>query len=114
MPTLVYLTYLPFLVPLDCVAMAGQSVGCQVILRYLAQLPPDKRVGGFLATGCWLTVDYKTKATRSPGIEALLQKDKELLDPWLDYSDIDFKVGRGTSSPGCWGRNDQDVVGSED
>lgn len=35
----------------------GHSVGCQALLRALAELPPGRRVAGMLAVAGWWTVD---------------------------------------------------------
>lgn len=73
----------------------GQSIGCQIIMRYLARLPPDTKVGGFLAVGCWLTLDYKTRRRRSRAIDELIEENWSTFQGWMDYSSIDFPVSNG-------------------
>jgi pimeloyl-ACP methyl ester carboxylesterase len=75
--------------------MTGQSIGCQVILRYLAQLPAEARVGGFLAVGCWLTLDKRTRRRRSFAIDKLLDQHWAEFQPWLAPGSIDFEVRGG-------------------
>ena len=57
----------------------GHSIGCQTILRYLENLPADKKVGGAVFVAGWFTLmNLKT------------DEEKEIAQPWLETL-IDFK-----------------------
>jgi hypothetical protein len=57
----------------------GHSIGCQAILRYLASLPADKKVGGAVFVAGWFTLmNLQTEA------------EKEIAKPWLE-TPIDFE-----------------------
>ena len=62
----------------------GHSIGCQTILRYLEQLPPEIKVGKVLFVGGW--VNLTSKATED-------KNSKNLAKPWLKKS-IDWKKVR--------------------
>ncbi len=49
-------------------------------------------MGGFLAVGCWMYLDYTTKRRRSTAIEELIQDEWEGFQRWMDYKDVDFEV----------------------
>lgn len=50
----------------------GHSIGCQTILRYLENLPVDKKVGGVAFVAGWFTLmNLKT------------DEEKEIAKPWL-------------------------------
>ena len=57
----------------------GHSVGCQTILRYLQNLPADKKVGGAVFVAGWLKL-----------VNLETEEEKEIAKPWLETS-IDFK-----------------------
>lgn len=63
-------------------------------MRYLAQLPAETRVGGFLALGCWLSLDFETEQKRSDALERLVREDWDNFQRWTDRSTIDFQVSR--------------------
>jgi hypothetical protein len=50
-------------------------------------------VGGFLAVGCWMYLDFKTKRRRSTAIDELIQDEWEGFQRWMDYKGVDFEVG---------------------
>lgn len=52
------------------------------------------QVGGFLAVGCWMFLDYTTKRRRSSAIDELIQDEWEGFQRWMDYKDLDFEVRR--------------------
>jgi uncharacterized protein len=54
--------------PAPSTVLLGHSVGCQAVIRYLATLPPGRRVGGALLVAGWWEVD----------------KPWESLVPWLE------------------------------
>lgn len=47
----------------------GHSIGCQAILRYIEQLPADKKVGGILLVAPFLELDEDAKKVLRPWIE---------------------------------------------
>ena len=59
----------------------GHSVGCQTILRYLEQLPPEIKVGGVLLVAGW--VNLTPKVTADP-------ESKRVATPWLK-TPLDWK-----------------------
>ncbi len=65
----------------------GHSVGCQTVLRYLATLPPDTKVGGVVLVAPWLTL--KPEATEDEGSKAVAK-------PWLETPVEWKKVRRRT------------------
>jgi predicted alpha/beta hydrolase family esterase len=59
--------------PEGCV-LVGHSVGSRAVLHYLARLPEDRRVRGFLSVAGWWTIDEPWLALR-PWIERPLDVD---------------------------------------
>ncbi|TFJ80084.1 hypothetical protein NSK_008642 [Nannochloropsis salina CCMP1776] len=71
----------------------GQSIGCLVILRYLACLPPGFKIGGCLFVGCWLSLDHTTQRRRSPAIDDLIRTEWDTFkEGWMNHNDVDFAV----------------------
>lgn len=58
----------------------GHSVGCQTVLRYLEQLPPEAKVGGvvLIAPWFWLTLENLDE-----------EEDPAIAKPWIE-TPIDF------------------------
>lgn len=52
------------------------------------------QVGGFLAVGCWMHLDYTTRRRRSSAIDSLIQDEWEGFQRWMEYKDVDFAVRR--------------------
>ena len=65
--------------PDENIFFVGHSIGCQTVLRYLENLPVDKKVGGAVFVAGWFTLmNLKT------------DEEKEIAKPWLD-TPIDFE-----------------------
>lgn len=64
------------------VLFLGHSIGCQTILRYLEELPIDKKIGGCIFVAGWLNL-----------LDAAYEEedDKEIAKPWLE-TPINFKI----------------------
>lgn len=58
--------------------IVAHSIGCQAVLRYLAQLPSSIKIGGVVCVGGWFTLK---------GLET--DEEKALAKPWLE-TPIDF------------------------
>src|SRR3989338_4635783 len=56
----------------------GHSIACQAILRYLEQLPLEKKIGGVVFVAPWLVLK---------GLEG--EEEKAIVKPWLE-TPIDF------------------------
>jgi len=57
----------------------GHSIGCQTILRYLENLPVDKKVGGAIFVAGWFTL-----------MNLETDEEKEIAKSWLE-TPIDFE-----------------------
>ena len=68
--------------PNEDVFLIGHSIGCQTILRYLADLSGTEKVGGAVFVAGWFTLT---------GLETL--EEEELAKPWIDKP-IDFEKVR--------------------
>ncbi len=73
-------------VPDEHAILVGHSVGCQAILRYLASLPPDRKVKGTILIAPWMTLDEKTM--KKEGREA-----RAIAKPWIE-TPLDFPAAR--------------------
>ena len=51
----------------------GHSIGCQTILRYLENLPPDKKIGGAIFVAGWFTL-----------MNLETEEEKEIAKLWLE------------------------------
>jgi len=60
----------------------GHSIGCQAILRYLAVLPGDQKIGGAVFVAGWFDLI---------GLET--EEEKEMAKPWLE-TPIDLEIAR--------------------
>ncbi|MDP1706429.1 MAG: alpha/beta hydrolase [bacterium] len=60
----------------------GHSVGCQAILRYLAILPVDQKIGGAVFVAGWFKLI---------GLET--DEEKEIAKPWLE-TPFDLEIAR--------------------
>lgn len=56
----------------------GHSIGCQTILHYLQDLPPEEKAGGAVFVAGWLS------------LKELTEEEKEIAEPWLN-SQINFE-----------------------
>jgi len=81
----------------------GHSIGCQAIMRYLAQLPPRTKVGGLIFVAGWLKLqnleDDDAEAIAKPWLETPIdfskvkEKTKNIIvilsnnDPYVDYKE---------------------------
>ena|SRR4030042_501921 len=57
----------------------GHSIGCQAILRYLENLPADKKIGGAIFVAGWFTL-----------MNLETDEEKEIASPWIE-TPIDFE-----------------------
>lgn len=77
----VWVLYLAQLIgePDENTILFGHSIGTQTILRYLAELPGGKRVGGAVLLAPW--VHLTDAAYETP-------EDREIAKPWLDRKSV--------------------------
>lgn len=68
--------------PGEDVTLIGHSIGCQAILRYVAALPAESRVGRMVLVAPWMELDEET--VREEGAEV-----REIARPWTE-TPIDF------------------------
>jgi uncharacterized protein len=65
----------------------GHSIGCQAIMRYLEQLPQNKRIGGAVFVAGWFELD---------NLES--EEEKSIAKQWLekpiDFSKLKDKLGK--------------------
>jgi len=66
----------------------GQSIGNQIIIRYLASLPDGSRTGGLMAVAAWISLQAKTNEPREAWIDEFMAKHAAALAPYLDHSNI--------------------------
>jgi predicted alpha/beta hydrolase family esterase len=66
----------------------GQSVGNQIIMKYLSSLPEGSRTGGFFAVAAWIVLQAAPKEPRDAWINDFMQKNAAGLAPYLDYSAV--------------------------
>lgn len=66
----------------------GQSIGNQIIVRYLASLPEGSRTGGHFGVAAWVVLQAKTKDSREAWIDEFMEKHATALAPYLDYNNI--------------------------
>lgn len=62
--------------------LVGHSIGCQAVLRYLAQTSPETRVAGIVLVAPWMELDAQTIKEEGPEVEAMAA-------PWMQ-TPIDF------------------------
>ncbi|MFA5048024.1 MAG: alpha/beta hydrolase [Patescibacteria group bacterium] len=81
-----WVPYLSSIVPKpnEDIFLIGHSIGCQTILRYLANLSETQKVGGAVFVAGWFTLT---------GLET--PEEEELAKPWLDEP-IDFEKVRSS------------------
>eukprot|EP00500_Bicosoecida_sp_ms1_P012129 CAMPEP_0203821010 /NCGR_PEP_ID=MMETSP0115-20131106/41780_1 /ASSEMBLY_ACC=CAM_ASM_000227 /TAXON_ID=33651 /ORGANISM="Bicosoecid sp, Strain ms1" /LENGTH=200 /DNA_ID=CAMNT_0050730029 /DNA_START=1 /DNA_END=603 /DNA_ORIENTATION=+ len=68
----------------------GQSVGNQVVLRYLGSLAEGARAGGFVAIAPWLNCDFTVSGDREGWWDGWFSDNADKLAPWCDESTQDF------------------------
>jgi len=66
----------------------GQSVGNQIIVRYLASLPEGSRTGGFFGVAAWVVLQAKCNESRDAWKDEFMEKNAAALAPYLDSSTI--------------------------
>jgi len=66
----------------------GQSVGNQIIVRYLAGLPEGSRVGGLFGVAAWIVLQAKCKEEREAWIDTFMEEHAAALAPYLDSAPI--------------------------
>jgi hypothetical protein len=71
--------------PNEGAILVGHSVGCQAILRYLAELPEGQNVGGVVFLAPWTNLIMKTIEEEGEESVAIA---KEWIDSPLDFAEI--------------------------
>jgi pimeloyl-ACP methyl ester carboxylesterase len=66
----------------------GQSIGNQIIVRYLASLPEGSRTGGLFGVAAWIVLQAKTNEPRDASVDEFMEKNAAALAPYLDYTNI--------------------------
>jgi ketosteroid isomerase-like protein/pimeloyl-ACP methyl ester carboxylesterase len=66
----------------------GQSLGNQIIIRYLASLPEGSRCGGFFGVAAWIVLQTKCKEPRDAWKDEFMEKNAAALAPYLEYAQI--------------------------
>lgn len=66
----------------------GQSIGNQIIVRYLASLPEGSRTGGLFGVAAWIVLQAKTKEEREAWLDEFMEKNAAALAQYLDHSNI--------------------------
>jgi len=64
--------------------LVGHSVGCQAVMRYLAQTPPGTRIAGLVLIAPWMQLDEETIREEGPESVAIAK-------PWVE-TPIDFSA----------------------
>ncbi len=76
----------------------GHSIGCQTILRFLAQLPEGKKVGGVVLVAPWMTLMNQSS------------EEMEIARPWIEtFIDFDKVKTRTQKFVAIFSDNDEFV-----
>lgn len=68
----------------------GQSIGNQIIARYLASLPAGTVIGGWIAIAGWFRLDRTATKARPAWVEGFYQSNWDKLAPWTDVSTLNL------------------------
>ncbi len=79
----------------------GQSIGCQLIMRYLSQQSSNICIGGLIAIGGWFNIDNPSFG--------------DAIEPWCDTSSIDFaRLQSVAVKIMCFGSSNDTIIGLPD